>query len=144
MMGVPQKEHSKGQTFNSKCKKCPAGTLSIWHALYRGFLCLCQACFKSHGCVCLSTAQQYEEYFRVVSRQTAGNGVCMVSSMFNEVKFSKLQGVVFLTWSCCTLVTCILLWWQMLSHFIASSVKNGELLEKTIIIYTLHIIQKYI
>lgn len=93
MMGVPQKKHSQGQTINSKCKKVPS-----WHIIHltcfvsRGFLCpICQACFKSHGWVSLSTAQQYEEHLRVVSRQTAGNGVCMASSMSNVVKFSKLQ-----------------------------------------------------
>lgn len=92
MMGVPQKEHSEGQTFNSKCKKYPAGPLSIWHVFYLGDICFCVRQALNHMDVCAyQQLSKYEEYFRVVSRRTAGNGVCMASSMFNEVKFSKLQ-----------------------------------------------------
>jgi len=35
MMGVPQNEHSEGQT-TANVKKCPAGTLFICHVLYLG------------------------------------------------------------------------------------------------------------
>lgn len=88
---LSQKKHTEGQMIKSKCKKCPAGTRFIWHKFVsRGFLCpICQVGFKSHWWVSLWTAQQYEQCFRVVSGQTAGNGVCLASSIFNVIKFSK-------------------------------------------------------
>lgn len=124
-MGVPQKKHSVGQTSNSKCKKCPAGTLFIWHGLYLGDFCVL---YVRHALDHMDGRpyNSSEEYFRVVSRQTAGNGACWTAtSMFNVVKFSKpnwphnyckLREVVFPTWSCCTLVTYIILH-IMLCHF---------------------------
>lgn len=143
----------KVQTFNSKSKKYPAGTLSIWHVFYLGDFCFCVRQALNHMDV---YAYQQLSNMRNTSEWSLdgqlGMGcvwpqACSMKSSFPSCKSDpdQLQGVVFLTWSCCTLVTCILLWWWcMVSHFIPSPVKNGELLEETIIIYTLHIIQKYI